>query len=57
MRITYLPTGYTCNTRKEMKQYLGKISFYNKELKEGNILINNYIAYNELQENNGKSSR
>jgi len=52
MNILYKPTGFTCNTRKEMKQYLGKVSFYNKELRDGNIIINNYIANNELPKNN-----
>lgn len=47
----YKPTGFMCRTRKEMKDYLGKVSYFNVALKNGDLrYINDYIAYNELQE-------
>lgn len=46
----YKPTGFMCRTRKEMKDYLGKVSYFNVALKNGDLrYINDYIAYNELQ--------
>lgn len=54
MNWIYVPTGYTCKTRKEMKDYLGKGSFFNaaqqrKDVRFTNAL--NYIASDELQKN------
>lgn len=52
MKWIYLPTGFTCNTRLEMKKYLGKVSYFEIALHNGDVrYINDYIAYNELQEN------
>jgi hypothetical protein len=47
----YLPTGFSCKTRKEMKEYLGKVSFFRTALKRDEIIYitdSNYIAYDEL---------
>lgn len=48
----YKPTGFTCKTRKEMKDYLGKVSLFNLAQKKGDVyyINNNSIASDELQE-------
>ena len=54
----YYPTGFCCKTRKEMKDYVGKVSFFNAALRRGDIRYTttlNCIAYDELQ--NDKQSR
>ena len=54
----YYPTGFCCKTRKEMKDYVGKGSFFNAALRRGDIRYTttiNCIAYDELQ--NDKQSR
>lgn len=57
----YAPTGFRCRTRKEMKDYLGKASFFRKALRHKEVryidmMNNNYIADNELQKNNLQNS-
>ena len=53
MNWIYLPTGFSCRTRKEMKDYLGKVSFFRTALKRNEIIYitdTNCIADDELQE-------
>lgn len=50
----YLPTGYTCRTRKEMKDYIGSSCRFDAAMRNKQIQINNYVAVDELQKNNGK---
>jgi hypothetical protein len=60
MNWIYLPTGFSCRTRKEMKDYLGKVSFFNVALKKKEIIYlteTNYIADDELQENKQQNCR
>ena len=48
----YCPTGFCCKTRKEMKDYMGKVSFFNAALRRGDIRYQttiNCIANDELQ--------
>jgi hypothetical protein len=60
MNWIYLPTGFSCRTRKEMKDYLGKVSFFRAALKRNEIIFitdSNCIAYDELQETEQQNCR
>lgn len=59
MKWIYKPTNFQCNSRKEMKEYLGGVSRFNAAFKYGDVYYNDdYIASDEsIYTNSEKHSR
>ncbi len=59
MKWIFIPTNYTCNTRKEMKDYLGGNNKFRSAQRNKDVryITYNIIATDELQKNHSVSSR